>query len=191
VLLPLLPPTIVLAPVLLPAVLGREWKAMVVPFQILVVVGVGHAILVALGDSLSGIGEVRWRALLHVAWAAGMVAALVVLVRLGGITGAAVAHLVMLVPFAIAYLIWGTRRIETSVGAMLRALRAVAVAVACQFALTGAAYVALEPVDRVLAACLGAAVGLAFAGVIFVRFTPAVVDDCRGFIRAFASRAPA
>jgi O-antigen/teichoic acid export membrane protein len=191
VLLPLLPPTIVLAPVLLPAVLGQEWKAMVVPFQILVVVGLGHSILVGLGDSLSGIGEVRWRALLHLAWAGGMVAALVGLVRVGGITGAAVAHLVLLVPFAFAYLVWGTRRIDTSVAAMLRALGAVAVPVAFQFVVTGTAYVALEHVDRLLAACIASAVGLASAGFIFVRFTPAVVDDCRGFLMAFASEARA
>ena len=59
VLLPLLPPILVLAPVLLPGVLGSEWKAMVVPFQILVAVGIGHALLVALGDSM---GEARERA---------------------------------------------------------------------------------------------------------------------------------
>src|SRR5204863_162723 len=60
-LLPLLPPTLLLAPVLLPGILGQDWKPMVVPFQILVCVGIGHAILVPLGDSLSGIGVISWR----------------------------------------------------------------------------------------------------------------------------------
>jgi O-antigen/teichoic acid export membrane protein len=78
---------------LLPGVLPQEWKAMVVPFQILVAVGVGHAILVALGDSLSGVGAISWRARLHLVWSLAMIVALVALVRLDGITGATLAHL--------------------------------------------------------------------------------------------------
>ena len=113
VLLPLLPPTLVLAPVLLPGVLGPEWKPMVVPFQILVAVGIGHALLVALGDSLSGVGAISWRARLHVAWSLATIVMLIVLVRLYGITGAALAHLILFIPFATVYIVWGTRRLAT------------------------------------------------------------------------------
>ncbi len=189
VLLPLLPPILVLAPVLLPAVLGQEWKAMVVPFEILVAVGIGHAILVALGDSLSGAGVVAWRARVHVLWALGMVAALIVFVRLDGITGAALAHLVLFVPFALAYLVWGTRHLQTNARALLGALAEVALPVAAQFVLTVSALVALERVLAPLPAALGAAaIGLAFVTGAFARLTPRLGGECRDFVRALVSR---
>ena len=58
VLLPFLTPTVLLAPVVLPALFGGEWTTMVVPFQILVVTGVGYALLSLIGNSLSGAGEI-------------------------------------------------------------------------------------------------------------------------------------
>jgi O-antigen/teichoic acid export membrane protein len=192
VLLPLLPPILVLAPVVLPAIFGPEWKPMVVPFQILVTVGIGHAILVALGDSLSGVGAIAWRARLHLGWSLGMVAALIVLVRLDGIRGAALAHLVLFVPFAVCYLLFGTRYLETSAAAVLRALREVALPVAAQLALTVAALLAfgqlLSPTAAALAA---AATGLVFVILAFARFAPTLTGECGDFVRAVVSRTPA
>jgi hypothetical protein len=43
-----------------------------------------------------------------------MVVALVLLVRAEGIAGAALAHAVLFIPFALAYLVWGTRFLQTS-----------------------------------------------------------------------------
>src|SRR5688500_882522 len=57
-LLPLLPPAIALAPVVFPGLLGDEWEDMVLPFQLLVVAGVGHAIVNCIGESLSGTGHI-------------------------------------------------------------------------------------------------------------------------------------
>jgi O-antigen/teichoic acid export membrane protein len=191
-LLPLLPPILVLAPVLLPGILGPGWKPMVVPFEILVAVGVGHAILVALGDSLSGVGAIAWRARLHLGWATGMVAALIVLVHLDGIRGAALAHLVLFVPFAVCYLLWGTRHLQTSAGAVLAALREVALPVAAQLALTLAAVLAFGQVLAPTSAALaGAATGLAFVIFAFARLTPTLAGECGDFVRAVVSRAPA
>ena len=188
-LLPLLPPILVLAPVLLPSVLGQEWKAMVVPFQILVAVGVGHAILVALGDSLSGVGAIPWRARLHLAWSLGMIVALVALVRLDGITGAALAHLFLFFPFALVYVVWGTRHLRTDGRVFLVALRAVVFPVAAQAVLTLAALALLERALAPLPAAAGAAAaGLAFVCCVFARFTPALVRECREFVSAFAGR---
>jgi hypothetical protein len=191
-LLPLLVPTLVLAPVLLPGILGPEWKPMVVPFQILITVGVGHAILVALGDSLSGVGAIAWRARLHLGWSVGMVIALVALVNLYGITGAALAHLVLFVPFAIAYLVWGTRHLQSNARTLLGALHEVALPVIAQLMLTAAALVLFELVLSPLPAALGAAAaGLAFVVLVFIRLTPALAGECRDFVRAVVSRAPA
>ena len=87
ILLPFVPPAIVLAPVVLPGLLGDEWKAMVAPFQILLVVGVGQAMVGMIGESLSGTGNIGWRARVNAVWAAGMVGALIVLVSADGIRG--------------------------------------------------------------------------------------------------------
>ena len=103
ILLPFVPPAIVLAPVVLPGLLGDEWKAMVAPFQILLVVGVGQAMVGMIGESLSGTGNIGWRARVNAVWAAGMVGALILLVSEDGIRGAAWAHAALFVPLALAY----------------------------------------------------------------------------------------
>ncbi|HEU0250960.1 MAG TPA: hypothetical protein VFR48_09575, partial [Solirubrobacteraceae bacterium] len=169
---------------------GREWKPMVVPFQILVTVGIGHAILVALGDSLSGAGAIAWRARLHLGWALGMVAVLILLVRLDGITGAAFAHLIMFVPFALAYLVWGTRHLQSTASALLRALADVALPVLAQLGLTTAALLAFERLLSPMAAAFAAAaLGLAFVAAVFARFTPTLVGECRVFVHSLIARA--
>ena len=111
ILLPFVPPAIVLAPVALPGLLGDEWKAMVAPFQILLVVGVGQAMVGMIGESLSGTGNIGWRARVNAVWAAGMVGALIVLVSEDGIRGAAWAHALLFVPLALAYGTLGARKI--------------------------------------------------------------------------------
>jgi len=188
-LLPLLPPTLVLAPVVLPGVLGPEWKAMVVPFQILVAVGIGHALLVALGDSLSGVGAISWRARLHVAWSLATIVMVIVLVRLYGITGAGLAHLILFIPFATAYVVWGTRRLATDGRVFVSALQTVVVPVACQAVLTVAVLVLLEQVTTpLLAASASALTGLLVVIAFFGRFTPVLAGECRAFVAAFAGR---
>jgi O-antigen/teichoic acid export membrane protein len=189
ILLPLLPPTLVLAPVLLPGILGERWKPMVVPFQILVCVGIGHSILVALGDSLSGIGAIGWRARLHTLWALTMVGALIVLVRAYGITGAALAHLALFFPFAFAYLRWGTRYLQTSGAMLLRALREVGLAVGGQLLVTAAGFLLFERLTSPLeAAAAAGAAGLAVLIVTIARFTPTLAGECSALVRAVAGR---
>ena len=194
VLLPLLPPTLVLAPVVLPAILGPEWKPMVVPFQILVCVGVGHALTIMIGDSLSGSGHIAFRARLHLVWCAGMAGALVFFVSLDGIRGAALAHLTLFVPFALVYAIYGTRLLGTNARAAAAAIRPVAISVAAQFATTFGLLLALEygtTATRGVAAFAAAAVGIGVVAAFFVRFEPEVLRDGRAFVGAVVSRRPA
>jgi hypothetical protein len=121
-----------------------------------------------------------------------MVIALVALVNLYGITGAALAHLVLFVPFAIAYLVWGTRHLQSNARTLLGALHEVALPVIAQLMLTAAALVLFERVLSPLPAALGAAAaGLAFVVLVFVRLTPTLAGECRDFVRAVVSRAPA
>ena len=56
---PLVPPAFVLAPHVLPQLLGPEWQPMVLPFQLLLIVGAMHAVLAVVREFLLGAGNVR------------------------------------------------------------------------------------------------------------------------------------
>jgi O-antigen/teichoic acid export membrane protein len=162
-LLPVVPPAIVLAPALLPGLLGAEWESMVAPFQILLVVGVGHAMVGMIGESLSGTGNIGLRARINVVWAAAMVVLLIPMVSADGIRGAALTHLILFVPFATAYATIGARRLRVDPARVGAALRPVAGPVGAQAALTAAVWFGLiaagagETAAGVAAAAAGAA----------------------------------
>ena len=170
-LLPLAPVAVVLAPPVLPALLGSEWEAMVTPFQILLAVGISRAILNCVGETLSGNGEIAFRAKVNVAWCAATLVALVVLVQLDGIRGAALAHAVVTVPYAIAYLTAGARRAGASPGQLWSAVRPVAVAVSWQAAVTAAVTIGLGAAGATegSAAFAGALTGLMVVVAILTR----------------------
>jgi O-antigen/teichoic acid export membrane protein len=138
VMLPVVVPALALAPVLLPGVLGAQWEPMVVPFQILVVVGIVHALLAIVREFMLGAGSVGFCARVEAVWLAGTAAALVVGTQLAGITGAALAHLVLVVPLAVAYAVRGAPRIGLDWRALTGAVAPLAgVAVAQAVALAG------------------------------------------------------
>jgi O-antigen/teichoic acid export membrane protein len=136
VLLPLLPIAFVLAPVVVPSVLGARWQGIVGPLQILLVVGVAHAIVNVIGESLSGTGNIDFRARVNVVWMVGMFVALILLVRADGINGAALAHLLLYVPVAVAYCVWGLRRLGARPRELGRALLSVSGPVGLQAVVT-------------------------------------------------------
>lgn len=163
-LVPLLPAAIAVAPGLIPAAFGGRWTGMVVPFQILVVVGVGYGVLNILGEALAGAGvrSVRVRARIDVTWAVATIGAIVIGVNLDGIRGAALAHIVTFCGLAIAYGWRGGRGIGLSLRAVLGAVRGVALCAALQAAVTAAVTLGLERAGSGLLAggLLGAAAGL-------------------------------
>ena len=185
-LLPLLPPAIVLAPVLVPAVLGDEWNGMVVPLQLLLVVGVGYAILNCIGESLSGCGEIAFRAKVNVVWSLVTLLALLGLVALYGIRGAALAHLVVLAPLAAVYLTAGTRRIGTSPGAVWQALRPVLLVVSIESAALVAVLVALRlaGVPHGVAAVTSTLAGGAAIAVLVGRARRGAIGEGAALVRA-------
>jgi O-antigen/teichoic acid export membrane protein len=169
ILLPLVPPVLVLAPTVLPGLLGEEWTAMVAPFQILLVVGCGQAMVGMIGESLSGTGNIGWRARINAVWAAGMVGALIALVSADGIRGAAWAHAVMFVPLALAYGTLGARRLTLRPAQIGRAVwpLVLPVAVECVVTFGGAALLRTAGVEAGWAALGGAVAGVcAIAGVL-------------------------
>lgn len=167
---PAVPPVVALAPVL-PELLGQKWAPMVVPFQLLLLAGVGQALVSVIGESLSGTGNVWFRARVNLVWAIGMIGALVVLVSLDGIRGAALAHLALFVPFGLAYAVWGTRRLDTDAGGVARALRPVALPVGVEALVTAGAVLALRAAgaSTVVTAVAAALAGIAVLAVLLTR----------------------
>jgi len=134
VLVPFVVPAVLVAPWAVPAVLGERWAGMVVAFQILLPVGVAQAVVHVVAESLSGSGSIDLHARLQALWTALLVPALVVLVPLAGIRGAALAQLAVTLPVAAAYLVVGARRLGLGAGGLVRPLGAFLPLVAAQLA---------------------------------------------------------
>jgi O-antigen/teichoic acid export membrane protein len=135
-LLPFVPPALALAPVLLPGLLGPAWRPMVVPFQILLVAGIAHAVLAIVREFMLGSGSVAFCVRVEAVWLLAMAGGLYAGVRLAGIDGAAIAHAVLVLPLAFAYGIWGTRRIGSGPRQLWHALQGVLGPVAVEAAVT-------------------------------------------------------
>ncbi|MFF6777039.1 oligosaccharide flippase family protein [Streptomyces sp. NPDC012637] len=170
-LLPLLPVGILLAPVLLPAVLGPEWTGMVAAFQVLWVAGIGYAIDNCIGEALSGTGQIAFRAKVMAARCVATATALWVLVSVDGIRGAALAHLAVFVPYAAVYATVGARLAGTSGRELWRALRPVVAAVVWQLVVTAALLFSLRAagISYGVAVCAAGVAGLAVSGFLLFR----------------------
>jgi len=189
VLFPLIPVAFVLAPVVIPAVLGARWEGMVVPFQILLAVGVAHAVVNVIGESLSGTGHIDFRAWINVVWMLAMIGALVVLVQADGIRGAALAHLILYVPVALAYGFWGMRLLGAKAGQLGGALGAVGGMIALQAVVTIAVVASLmeTSVPEAVRVALAAGAGLAAGVCLVVARGGAALMDARSFVTGKAS----
>ncbi len=163
-LLPLAPAAVALAPGLIPVLLGPKWHGMVVPFQILIVGGVGYGVLNVLGEALAGAGvrTVKLRAGIDVLWAIATIGAVAVGVTVEGIRGAAVAQLVTLVGLGAAYAWRGGHALGLSLAAVQGALAGVAGCVSVQALATAASTLGLEyfGVGALLAGLVGATTGV-------------------------------
>jgi O-antigen/teichoic acid export membrane protein len=194
-LMPLAPAAIVLAPGLIPTLLGEKWSGMVVPFQILVAVGVGQGILNVLGEVFAGAGgeSLRRRARIDVVWAVGTLTAIAVGVQLGGIRGAAGAHVVTVFCLAAAYLVWGVRSIGLPPRAVIDELRGVGACVLVQALVTAAIALGVESAGggSLVAGLLGAGAGaLALALMLRTRERD-LLGECRAVVSAAVRRQPA
>ena len=133
---PLVPPVFVLAPHVLPELLGPEWQPMVLPFQLLLIVGAMHAVLAVVREFLLGAGNVRACFVVDATWLGATAVALLALVPSLGVVGAAVAHVVLLLPLTAAYAVLASRRLQLGRAALWRAMRLVIVAVGGQASMT-------------------------------------------------------
>jgi O-antigen/teichoic acid export membrane protein len=191
-LLPLLPVSIALAPGLIPTLLGDKWTGVVVPFQILVVVGVGQGIFNMLGEVFAGAGgaSLHRRAYTDVAWAVATLAAIAVGVQVDGIRGAAAAHVVTFCCLAAAYAWWVSRAIGIGPGRIAAELRQITACALVQAAVTAALVAGLESVGASpLAAGLAGAAGGVLALALMLRaVAPELVMEGRSALSVAVGR---
>jgi O-antigen/teichoic acid export membrane protein len=187
-LLPLLPVAFVLAPVAIPGILGERWRGMVAPFQILVIVGVAHAIVNVVGESLAGAGHIGFRARINAVWMAGMIPALVVLVQADGIRGAALAHLTLYLPVALAYGVWGMRILGAEPRELGRALLPVSGPIGLQTAVTIGVFLAGSSLPPAIRAILAAGLGVVAGASLMVAKGQSVLSEAGRFFTAARER---
>ncbi len=187
---PLVAPAIVLAPELIPALLGERWSDMIVPFQIMFAVGVAHGVLNVLGEALAATGHAAFRGKVDITWALTTLCAVGALTAIAGIEGAALAHLAMFFVLAVAYLAYGTRRLGLSPLALGIALAGIAVCLAGQIAVTAGVFFGAETAGAppAAAAFIAALAGLAAGAGLLAWRHPELLDDAREVIVATIRR---
>jgi PST family polysaccharide transporter len=195
VLMPLAPVAIALAPGLIPTVLGEKWSGMVVPFQILIVVGVGQGLLNVLGEVFAGAGGVSLhrRARIDMTWAIATLALIAVGVQLWGIRGAAAVHVVSLCLLAAAYLWWGGRSLGLTPRGIAHALGDISACVLAEAAATAIAALAIKAAGggTLAAGAVGAGAGLVTFALILRTRGRNLFDEGRGVVYSALNRQPA
>jgi O-antigen/teichoic acid export membrane protein len=190
VILPAAPLGIALAPVMLPRLLGPDWDAVVLPFQILVAVGVTQALLAIVREFLLGSGHVGFCVRLEAVWLAATVAVLVIAVSAAGIRGAALTHLALVVPLAWGYGVYGARRLGSSWRVLWQPLvpllRAIAVECAAVADTVAGLHTAGAPHD--VAWLGGTAVGIAAAALALGVLERGPLREGRGILLALRPR---
>jgi O-antigen/teichoic acid export membrane protein len=192
VLAPLVPAALVLAPWIFPTMLGDDWRPLVLPFQLLLVAGTVHALANLVGESLSGTGDVALHTRCYLGLLGGLAVLLPVLIAIDGARGAAIAHLIVVVPFATVYLTVGARRIGTSPGAIWRRVSPLAAAVAVQVTVTLATLALMRAggAGEAFRATASALTGLAAFAAVTVARPPHVLARVTASM-GLARRAPA
>ena len=173
--LPMLPVGVLVAPAVLPGVFGPEWAPVVPVFQLLLVVGVGNAIVNCIAEPLTGMGHMPFRTRIMIVQSLATLVALLLLVPIDGIVGAALAQLVVFLPYGALYFTAGARRADTSLRRLWLSVRPAVGVLALQVAVSSLVLAVLMAcgLSDAAAGCWAAAAGLA-AGV------PAVVRTLAG-----------
>jgi O-antigen/teichoic acid export membrane protein len=189
-LLPLAPVAIVLAPAIVPELLGEEWEGMVLPFQLLILAGVGQGVLNVLAEVMAASGGVASRARIDLSWAAVTMVAVAVGAQSIGIEGAAIAHVGCFVLLAVAYGLRGAHVLGLRPVELLRALGRVGAVVAVQGFVTAAVAVELAELGAsgVVAGVAGALLGLLALGAALPLLAPGPLAEMREALGAARHR---
>lgn len=153
--------TIALARPLVLTLYGEKWTASVQPLAILASYGAVAIICVLFANILAGLGRAKFILLVQLIWLLALVPAMVLGVHRNGIVGAAIAHVIVILPIVLPIYLFGLRGI-VSIRALARAILPTIVAAAAA-ALAAASMAArfTDPLVQLIA-------GLAVGGLIYV-----------------------
>lgn len=169
--LPMLPVGVLVAPAVLPGVFGPEWAPVVPVFQVLLVVGVGNAIVNCIAEPLTGKGYMPFRTRIMVVQSVATLLALLVLVPLDGIRGAAMAQLLVFLPYGALYFTAGARRADTSLRRLWLSVRPAVGVLGLQLAASSLVLVVLlaSRMPEAASGCWAAVAGLAAGAPALIR----------------------
>jgi PST family polysaccharide transporter len=155
VVLPISVLTMVLARPLVLTLYGARWAGSVHALSILTAYGAVSIICVLFANVLAGLGRSRFILVVQLLWLAALVPAIALGVRRYGITGAAVGHIVVIVPIVLPAYLFGLRKMVRLADLARAVLPAVLAAAPAGLAAAGAASEFTLPLAQ-LAAGLGA-----------------------------------
>lgn len=163
IVMPMCALTMVLARPLVLTLYGAKWAASAEVLSILSVYGAISVICTLFANIISGLGKTKILLVIQVIWLATLFPAMALGVHEDGIVGAAIAHVVIIVPIVLpCYLIFLRRETEVRMAALAKAvLPALLAALTAALAAEGAVSVFAKPAVQLIT-------GLATGGLIYV-----------------------
>ena len=110
VVMPISALTIALARPLVLTLYGAKWTAAVQPLSILAVYGGISIICVLFANILASLGKAKFILLVQLLWLFALVPAMVIGVHRNGIVGAAIAHVIVIIPIVLPFYLFGLRK---------------------------------------------------------------------------------
>lgn len=156
VVMPMSALTIALARPLVLTLYGPKWTASVQPLSILAFYGAVSIICVLFANILAGLGRAKFILIVQLVWLAALIPGMVLGVRHNGIIGAAIAHVIVIVPIVLPLYIFGLRNITNLAPLVRSVLPALVAALAAAVA---AASIASRFTDPPVQLITGLAVG--------------------------------
>jgi PST family polysaccharide transporter len=155
--------TVVLAKPLVLTLYGEKWSASATVLAVLAIYGATSIICMLFANMLAGLGKSKSLLVVQLFWLAALVPAMVIGVHRDGIVGAAIAHIVVIVPLVLpCYLI----ALKKTTGIHLLAL--IADMLPAMLAAAAAAAVAWVAASKAGNPPTQLMVGLAVGGIIYV-----------------------
>lgn len=111
VVMPISALTIALARPLVLTLYGPKWMASVQPLSILASYGAISVICVLFANVLAGLGRAKFILMVQLVWLLALVPGMVLGVRHAGIVGAAIAHVIVIVPIVLPIYLFGLRKV--------------------------------------------------------------------------------
>ena len=103
--------TIALARPLVLTLYGEKWAASIQPLAILASYGAISIICLLFANILAGLGRAKFILMVQLVWLFALVPAMVLGVHRNGIIGAAVAHVIVIIPIVLPIYLFGLRKI--------------------------------------------------------------------------------